>query len=223
MVDAIARLLAWKLSLYYRNPMGTTTLVSQGGGTSKYPAGRSVTFNVISGHRDAGNTECPGTNLYKQLANIRTLTEELSRRCADQPGGVGRPGGRRHLAHRHREDHAVPAVAARRAQPHRRHPRPHADRFGRPGQPVSAVWDQRDSTGAASRPGAYDLSLSSSSSTGSARTWNHRVALLPPTQPARDRTRGRPAGDRRLRTPRAHSHLRQPDRRPPPARPRPAT
>ena len=49
--------------------MGTTTLVSQGGGTSKYPAGRSVTFNVISGHRDAGNTECPGTNLYKQLAN----------------------------------------------------------------------------------------------------------------------------------------------------------
>ncbi len=185
MVDAIARLLAWKLSLYYRNPMGTTTLVSQGGGTSKYPAGRSVTFNVISGHRDAGNTECPGTNLYKQLANIRTLTESYLGAALINPAAS---------ADQVAAGTSLTVTAkTTQSQQWRLDVRNHIDGTlvrtltgsAAPGQPVSAVWDQRDSTGAASRPGAYDLSLSSSSSTGSARTWNHRVALLPPTsQPA---------------------------------------
>ena len=74
MVDSIARLMAWKLSLSYRDPNGTTVLTSQGGGTSRYRAGTKVTFGVISGHRDAGNTSCPGTNLYTQLATIKALT-----------------------------------------------------------------------------------------------------------------------------------------------------
>ena len=46
MVDSIARLMAWKLSLSYRDPNGTTVLTSQGGGTSKYRAGTKVTFEV---------------------------------------------------------------------------------------------------------------------------------------------------------------------------------
>jgi hypothetical protein len=54
-----------------------------------------------------------------------------------------------------------------------------------PGDPVKAVWDRLDANGASPRPGAYDLSLSSWNGSGTARTWHHRVALLPPAgQPA---------------------------------------
>jgi hypothetical protein len=50
--------------------MGTTTLVSKA--VLKYqPVARSD--NVISGHRDAGNTSAQPT--LQQLANIRTLAE----------------------------------------------------------------------------------------------------------------------------------------------------
>jgi hypothetical protein len=72
MTDSISRLLAWKLSLYYRNPAGKTTLTSSGGGTSRYPAGRQVTINVVSGHRDVGYTSCPGKNLYAKMGTIRS-------------------------------------------------------------------------------------------------------------------------------------------------------
>jgi N-acetylmuramoyl-L-alanine amidase/FlgD Ig-like domain len=185
MIDAIARLLAWKLSLYYRNPMGTTTLVSQGGGTSKYPAGRSVSFNVISGHRDAGNTECPGNYLYNQLANIRSLTSSYLGAALISPAA---------------STDLVPAgtsltVTARTAQAQqwRLDVRNHLDGTlvrtitgsAAAGGSVKAVWDQLDANGAKLRPGAYDLSLSSSNGGGTARTWHHRVALLPPAgQPA---------------------------------------
>ena len=73
MVNSIAQVLGWKLGMYARDVYGRDTLVSAGGGTSKYPAGVSVTFNVISGHRDPGNTLCPGQFLYDRLPQIRQI------------------------------------------------------------------------------------------------------------------------------------------------------
>ena len=70
-VDAVALLMGWKAGQYGVNPTGTATLISQGGGTSRYPAGRVVTINAISGHRDVGQTSCPGQYLYPKLAEIR--------------------------------------------------------------------------------------------------------------------------------------------------------
>lgn len=73
---AVARLAAWKLGQYKGDPAGKTTLVAgatQSSGTGiAYTAGKSYTFNQISGHRDGFNTECPGTALYGQLGAIRT-------------------------------------------------------------------------------------------------------------------------------------------------------
>jgi hypothetical protein len=185
MIDAIARLMAWKLALYYRNPLGTTSLVSQGGGTSKYPAGTQVTFNVISGHRDAGNTECPGTFLYDQLANIRALTASYL--------GVG-------LVNPATSSDLVVAgtpltVTARttQVQQWQLDVRNHLDGTlvrtlsgsAAPGELLTATWDQLDANGAAARPGAYDLTLSSGNDVGVARTWQHSISLLPPfTNPA---------------------------------------
>jgi hypothetical protein len=185
MVDAISRLMAWKLALNYRNPLGTTSLVSQGGGTSKYSAGTAVTFNVISGHRDAGNTECPGTFLYDQLANIRSLTASYL--------GVGliNPATSTDLV-----TPGVPLTVTAKTtqvQSWQLDVRNHLDGTvvrtltgsAAPGDPLTATWDQLDANGAALRPGVYDLTLSSGNDAGAARTWTHSVALLPPsTEPA---------------------------------------
>ncbi|MGE5764787.1 MAG: N-acetylmuramoyl-L-alanine amidase [Mycobacterium leprae] len=71
---ALERLLAWKLGENYRDPTGTDTLVSAGGGTTRFPRGAAVRFPVISGHRDAGSTSCPGNAAYARLPAIRSAT-----------------------------------------------------------------------------------------------------------------------------------------------------
>jgi hypothetical protein len=75
-VESIGRLMAWKLSVHSVDPYGTTTLVSSGAGTSRYARGERAAFNVISAHRDAGNTDCPGA-LLAQLPTIRSLVSPV--------------------------------------------------------------------------------------------------------------------------------------------------
>ena len=75
---AIARLTAWKLGLYGANPKGKTYLKSGGG--NRYPKGRKVRLNVISGHRDGFVTECPGRQLYRKLGSTRTTAARLQGR-----------------------------------------------------------------------------------------------------------------------------------------------
>jgi hypothetical protein len=76
------QLLGWKLGLYGRDPYGRVTLTSGGGDSSRYPAGQVVEFNVISGHRDASYTLCPGQYLYPRLPEIRSEAAAF----------MGRPG-----------------------------------------------------------------------------------------------------------------------------------
>ncbi|MFF4247716.1 N-acetylmuramoyl-L-alanine amidase [Streptomyces sp. NPDC001822] len=77
-VTAIAKLTAWKLGLFGRNPKGKVTLVS--GGSGKYKKGAKAKLNVISGHRDGFATECPGNRLYKKLGTARTSSAKLQGR-----------------------------------------------------------------------------------------------------------------------------------------------
>ncbi|AEM87742.1 peptidoglycan recognition protein family protein [Streptomyces violaceusniger] len=77
-VKAIAKLTAWKLGLFKRNPRGTTHLVSGGG--NKYKKGASVKLHVIAGHRDGFATECPGKDLYKKLGSVRKTAARLQGR-----------------------------------------------------------------------------------------------------------------------------------------------
>ena len=77
-------MLAWKLGSAYRDPLAKATLVSAGGGTSKFAAGTSATFDVVSGHRDAGNTSCPGATTYAALPEIRkAVAAEIGAGFAD--------------------------------------------------------------------------------------------------------------------------------------------
>jgi hypothetical protein len=70
-MDALARLIGWKLSVHGVPTTGEVTVTSAGGETNRYPAGTPVTFQRISGHRDGNNTSCPGDVLYTQLDQLR--------------------------------------------------------------------------------------------------------------------------------------------------------
>jgi hypothetical protein len=70
-MDALARVIGWKLSLHGVPTQGPVTLTSIGGAANRYPAGTVVTFERISGHRDGNTTSCPGDVLYTQLPALR--------------------------------------------------------------------------------------------------------------------------------------------------------
>jgi hypothetical protein len=68
-INALERLLAWKLGVSGLDPAGSATLTC--GLTDRYVKGAKVTFPVIAGHRQANYTECPGDAFYALLPAIR--------------------------------------------------------------------------------------------------------------------------------------------------------
>jgi hypothetical protein len=70
-LDAMARLIAWKLSLHGAPVTGQVVLTSGGGDLNRYKSGTPVTLQRICGHRDGDATECPGNALYAQLPDLR--------------------------------------------------------------------------------------------------------------------------------------------------------
>ncbi|WP_250033237.1 N-acetylmuramoyl-L-alanine amidase [Paractinoplanes maris] len=67
----IAAVAAYKLGAYGNPPSGRVVVTSTG--ADRFPRGRRVPFFRISGHRDAGQTACPGNALYAQLPSIRAI------------------------------------------------------------------------------------------------------------------------------------------------------
>jgi len=70
-LTAMGQLIGWKLALHGVPTTGTVTVTSGGGKTNRFPSGRAVTFQRISGHRDGCSTACPGNALYAQLPEVR--------------------------------------------------------------------------------------------------------------------------------------------------------
>jgi hypothetical protein len=77
MLSGVEKVFAWKLGMYYRDPSAKTTLVAASFSGSRFATGSTVTFNVISGHRDADSTTCPGSAAYAKLATIRAGVKSL--------------------------------------------------------------------------------------------------------------------------------------------------
>jgi N-acetylmuramoyl-L-alanine amidase len=103
-VSGFGQLLGWKLGLHGADPHGRVTLTSGGGDSNRYPAGQAVEFNVVSGHRDASFTLCPGQYLYPRLSEIRSeaaafmgrpgpLHAVTPSRVLDTRTGLGVPAG----------------------------------------------------------------------------------------------------------------------------------
>jgi flagellar hook assembly protein FlgD len=77
-MTALKRLLAWKLDVHHIDPLGKAEMLCYA--TRKYTEGDIVTFNVISGHRNANYTACPGDAFYALLPAVRKAV-----------GGMGLP------------------------------------------------------------------------------------------------------------------------------------
>ena len=77
-LDAYAKLFAWKLSLYNISATQTNILVK----------GRRL--NAINGHRDVGQTACPGKYLYAKIPWIRTRARQIQV-AAQKPGSTPAP------------------------------------------------------------------------------------------------------------------------------------
>jgi hypothetical protein len=74
-LDAIAKLIAWRLDLAHVDPTSFVNVIS--GGSEKYAPGIPVLLNAVSGHRDTGLTECPGNALYARLNAIAAAARSL--------------------------------------------------------------------------------------------------------------------------------------------------
>ncbi|MDI6910005.1 N-acetylmuramoyl-L-alanine amidase [Nocardioides sp.] len=81
-IGTLARIAAWKLHPYSRDPEGSIVVTSEG--SDKFRSGRRVTLPVIDGHRDTNDTACPGQHLYDELPEIRRRTRARIDRFARQ-------------------------------------------------------------------------------------------------------------------------------------------
>jgi hypothetical protein len=75
-VDALVRLLAWKAGRHDIDPQGATPFTAADGSRRTFPN--------IAGHRDVGQSGCPGGQLYERLPEIR-------QRVADGTGAAAAP------------------------------------------------------------------------------------------------------------------------------------
>jgi hypothetical protein len=98
-LEAMARLIRWKLPLHGYPTSGEAVMVSAGGGTNRYPSGTSVRVPRILGHRDTNSTACPGSALYAQLDELRAMAGGVSAQgtatvvAAEPIGGASVPYG----------------------------------------------------------------------------------------------------------------------------------
>ncbi|MFI7102343.1 N-acetylmuramoyl-L-alanine amidase [Streptomyces sp. NPDC050161] len=79
LLNAVARIAAWKLGMYGVDARGTAVLFSSND-RSRFPKGSRCVFRAISGHRDGFVTTCPGAALYAHLPQIRDRAARLQRR-----------------------------------------------------------------------------------------------------------------------------------------------
>ena len=77
MLEAIASVVAWKLPPGV-DPRGQVRMTSTSN-KSLFPKGTTVKLDVISGHRDGYDTECPGDALYGTLPKLRDMVTRLRR------------------------------------------------------------------------------------------------------------------------------------------------
>jgi len=96
--EALARVLAWKLSLAGVPAAGTIVKESAGGAENRWPAGADVRLARVSGHRDVDSTDCPGGALYAWLPRLRAevaarLSLDRDQLTNSPVGGVVAPGG----------------------------------------------------------------------------------------------------------------------------------
>jgi len=180
-VNALERLLAWKLDVHHVDPEGRATLVCGYG--QKYATGQSVGFPVIAGHRDANYTDCPGGRLYTQLPAIRkavAATGQPKIYGFDVAGTYFSPDGDG-VRDRAEVDFTVSEVADWSIEL-RDQSGAVVRRMSGQGSSAAATWDGKDEAGRDLPDGTYTLVASATSARGEARpaTMDVHLDTTPP-------------------------------------------
>lgn len=177
LVAGIAKVAGYRLSRFYRDPFGKKTLTAEVG-SSRYDAGERARFRVISGHRDAGFTACPGNRLYKRLPDIRRLAAKQMGSSLVEPSvsrhavGAGKQGGFRVTAGVTQQQNWTLTVRERCSDALVSTMNGSAG----PGNPIDVTWRARDDDGHAVPAGRYRLTLTSSGDGTSA--WPFRTSVV---------------------------------------------
>jgi hypothetical protein len=182
-LTSLEQLFAWKLGSYYRDPDGKATLRSAGGGTSKYAAGALHAFDVVSGHRDAGSTSCPGDATYARMAQIRGAISDyvgaafLDPVVSTSKTTFGSPTPVTVRATTRRSPTWTLDVVSETGMTVRSFP-------GASTETVDVSWDLTDGAGVPVPPGAYTLRLTGTSGAGgSVLPFNAPVTVRLPSIP----------------------------------------
>jgi hypothetical protein len=85
MLESVAQLTAWRLSLAGVDPRGSVALTS--GGSSRYSSGKVVTLPTVFGHRQVSSTACPGVQGMAALPSIRDRAGALAAGAKPEPAG----------------------------------------------------------------------------------------------------------------------------------------
>ncbi|WP_348536679.1 N-acetylmuramoyl-L-alanine amidase [Nocardia carnea] len=72
-IDATGKFVGWRARIAGLDPLGETTMYSEGTEFTPYAQGEEVHLPVVFAHRDVGNTSCPGDAAYAQMDRIRTI------------------------------------------------------------------------------------------------------------------------------------------------------
>jgi hypothetical protein len=181
MLAAVERLFAWKLSRTYRDPLGTSQLVAGSFSGSRFRAGSVVTFDTVSGHRDADYTTCPGGSAYSKLPDVRAgiraamgagfVTPGKSAGSLRMAGGVLKV----RAAVIGKQSWTLTVTDASGATV-----RTLSGTASRKTKAV-ASWDLTDAAGVPVLPGTYRLTLSGGTADGvSAFPWSSTFTVTPP-------------------------------------------
>jgi len=179
-LDTLTDVLAWKLGAAYREPSGSAVLTGAGGGTSRYAAGESATFQVVSGHRDAGQTSCPGATTYARMPQIREqVSAKLGAGFVDPQLGAARfsAGSRGPVV----LTAATRGPLAWTATVSDRDGNLLQSRSGnaRAGQSIATSWDLTDAQGGPVPNGRYLVRLTGSGGGDRALPWSTEVVVGP--------------------------------------------
>jgi flagellar hook assembly protein FlgD len=90
-LDAVARLIAWRLDVAHVDPATSLTHISNG--NPRFAAGVPVLLKAVSGHRDTYHTSCPGERAYAQLPTLARLAAATGLPKLYEPRVQGRLGG----------------------------------------------------------------------------------------------------------------------------------
>ncbi|MDP9399176.1 MAG: N-acetylmuramoyl-L-alanine amidase [Actinomycetota bacterium] len=191
MIDALAKVAAWKLSLHGVDALASATLYSEGlVGTSRYPAGTAVRLPTIFAHRQTGLTACPGRYIFADMDAIRTKAKaHQTVVVVTPPPALVNPAQSVATA-------AYPntTVTLRAGVTTTQDWRLDVVQEGctggvtrtltgtaTPATGLKATWDGKDATGAPARPGTYKLTLSSWAGAKTAKPYVTSVEVGAPT------------------------------------------